>query len=217
MYPDVEKHPSFRTPLGVYCYTVMPFGLKNAGATYQRGMNVIFHEHIRKTVECYVTDIAVKSRDKGDHIVEQKTIFDIMRAHQLKMNPTKSFMGVASGKFLGFVITSKGIHLDPEKVRAVHEIQPPSNLRELRGLQGRLAYIRRFISNLSGRCQPFTKLMKKGVSFIWDDACQQALEEIKRYLTQQHVLTALVLGKPFLIYVRAMDHSLGTLLAQNND
>ena len=106
------------------------------------------------------------------------------------MNPTKSFLGVASNKFLGFVIASKGIHLDPEKVRAVQEMQPPKNLREVRVLQGRLAYIQRFISNLSGRCEPFTKLMKKGVSFIWDDACQQAFEEIKWYLTHPPVLTA---------------------------
>jgi len=97
----------------------MPFGLKNAGTTYQRVMNVIFHEHIRKIVECYVDDIAVKSRAKGDYIADLKTVFDIMQAHQLKMNPTKSFLGVASGKFLGFVMTSKGIHLDPEKVRPV--------------------------------------------------------------------------------------------------
>jgi len=93
----------------------MPFGLKNAGATYQRVMNTIFHEHMRKPVKCYVDDIAVKSRTKGDHITDLKTIFEIMRAHQLKMNPTKSFLGVASGKFLGFVVTSTGIHLDPEK------------------------------------------------------------------------------------------------------
>ena len=161
MYPDDENHTSFRIPLGLYCYTVMPFGLKNVGATYQRAMNAIFREHMRKTVECYVDDIAVKSRAKGDHITDLKTIFDIMWAHQLKMNPPKSFLGVASGKFLGFVVTSTGIHLDPEKVRAIQEMQPPRNLRELRGLQGRLAYIRRFISNLSGRCQPFTKLIKK--------------------------------------------------------
>ena len=80
MYPDDEKHTSFRTPLGVYCYTVMPFGLKNAGATYQRAMNAIFHEHMRKTVKCYVDDIAVKSRAKSDHITDLKAIFDIMRA-----------------------------------------------------------------------------------------------------------------------------------------
>jgi len=76
-------------------------------------MNAIFHEHILKIVECYVDDITVKTRAKGDHIADLKTVFDIMRAHQLKMNPTKSFLKVARGKFLGFFVTSKGIHLDP--------------------------------------------------------------------------------------------------------
>jgi len=150
MYPDDEKHTSFRTPLRVYCYIVMPFRLKNMGATYQRVMNAIFHEHIHKTIECYVDDVAVKSHAKDDHIGDLKIAFDIMWAHQLKMNLTKSFIGVASGKFLGFVVTSKGIHRDSEKVRAIQEMQPPRKLRELRRLQGRLAYIRRFISNLSG-------------------------------------------------------------------
>jgi len=93
LYPDDENHTSFRTPLGVYCYTVIHFGLKNAGVTYQRAMNAIFYEHIRKIVECYVDDIVVKSCTKGDDIVDMKTVFDIKRAHQLKMNPTKSFLG----------------------------------------------------------------------------------------------------------------------------
>jgi len=96
MYLEDEKHTSFRILLGKYCYTVMPFGLKNADTTYQRAMNAIFHEHIRKTVECYIDDIAVKSRDKGSHLADLKRVFDIMRAHQLKMNPTKSFLGVAN-------------------------------------------------------------------------------------------------------------------------
>jgi len=134
MYPDDEKYTSFRIPLGLYCYTVMLFGLKNVRATYQRAINSIFHKHIRKTVECYIDNIAVKSRVKGDHIADLKTVFDIMRAHQLKMNSTKSFLGVANGKFLGLVVTSKGIHLDPEKVHCVQEMRPPKNLRELRGL-----------------------------------------------------------------------------------
>jgi len=80
MYPDDEKHTSFRTPLGVYFYIVMPFRLKNARATYQRAMNAIFHEHIRKTVECYVNDITVKSRTKGNHIADLKAIFDYASA-----------------------------------------------------------------------------------------------------------------------------------------
>ena len=75
MYQEDEKHTSFQTPLGLYCYTVMPFGLKNAGATYQRAMSVIFRDHLRKMVECYVDDIAIKSRDKNDHLRDLRTMF----------------------------------------------------------------------------------------------------------------------------------------------
>jgi len=180
-------------------------------------MSTIFREHPRKPVECYVDDIAVKSRDKNDHLHDLKIMFDIMRAHQLKMNPTKSFLGVSSGKFLEFIVTSKGIHLHPDKVKAIQNTHPPKNLKEFRGLQGRLAYIRRLIANLSGRSQPFTRLIKKGVYFIWDKACQEAFEDIKRYLTKPSVLVAPTLGKSFLLYVKAMGHSLGALLAQKND
>ena len=122
IYPEDEKHTSFRTPQEVYCYTLMPFDLNNTGATYQRAMNTIFHKHICKTVECYIDDIAVKTHDKSDHLADLKRVFDIMQAYQLKMNPTKSFPGVASSKFFRFVVTSKGIHLDPKKVHAIQEM-----------------------------------------------------------------------------------------------
>jgi len=131
MYPEDEKHISFRTPVAVYCYTVMPFGLKNTSVTYQ---NAIFHEHICKAIECYVDDITMKSYDKCNHLADLRRTFDIMRARQLKMNPIMSFLGVASGKVLGFVITSKGIHLDSEKIRAIQEMQSSRNFKELRGL-----------------------------------------------------------------------------------
>ena len=159
----------------------------------------------------------MKSRDKGDHLADLRRVFDIMQAHQMKMNPTKYFLGVASGKFLELIITFKGIYLDLEKICVVQKMQPPRNLKELRSLQGRLTYIQRFISNLSGCCQSFTKLMKKGVSFVWENACQEVFEEIKEYLTRLPFLVAPVSEKPFLLYVRAMNHSMGALLAQNND
>ena len=107
IHSDDEKHTSFKMPLGVYCYIVIPFGLKNAAATYQCVMNIIFHDHLRKMVECYVDGIAVKSRSKSNRFDGLRTMFNIMRAHKLKMNPTKSCLGVSSGKFLGFIVTSK--------------------------------------------------------------------------------------------------------------
>lgn len=94
---------------------------------------------------------------------------------------------------------------------------PPVNLHKLKSLQGHLAYIRRFISNLSGRCKPFSRLMKKGVPFQWDQACQNAFQDIKRYLINPPVLSAPVKGRPLILYTAAMPTSLGALLAQNND
>jgi len=123
------------------------------------------------------------------------------------MNPTKSFLGVSSGKFLRFILTSKIIHLDPNKIKAIQDMQPLKNLKGFRGLQDRLAYICRFIVKLSGRRQPFTWLMKKGVSFVWDDTCQNTFEDIKEYLTKPPVLIFPISEKLFLLYVRAIDHS----------
>ena len=145
-----------------------------------------------------LTTFAIKSRDKNNHLHDLRTMFDLMRVHQLKMNLTKSFFRVSSGKFLGFIVTSKGIHLDSCKIKAIQDMQPPKNLKELQGLQGRLAYIRRFIANLAGGCQPLMRLMKKGISFVWDDACQNVFENIKTYLIKPPVLVSPVAGKPFL-------------------
>jgi len=118
----------------VFYYTILSFGLKNAGATYQHAMSTIFRDHLQKIVECYVDDIAIKSHDKNNYLHDLKMMFDLMRVHQLKMNPTKSFLGVSSGKFLGFIVTSKSIHLDPDKIKAIQDMQPLKNLKELRGL-----------------------------------------------------------------------------------
>ncbi|XXG80057.1 hypothetical protein AAC387_Pa09g1005 [Persea americana] len=133
------------------------------------------------------------------------------------MNPLKCFFGVSSGKFLGFIVRKDGIELDPIKVKAILEMPSLRTLRELKWLQGRLAYIRWFISNLSGQCHPFSHLMKKGVDCFWDAEGEAAFEDIKSYLTKPPVLVAPTTGRPFILYASAIDHSLGALLTQEND
>ncbi|KAJ8622007.1 hypothetical protein MRB53_030536 [Persea americana] len=172
----------------------MPFGLKNADATYQRAMMKIFQNMQHKTVECYVDDLTVKSKRKEDHLEDLQEVFLRLRKHKLRMNPRKCFFGVSSGKFLGFIVRKAGIELDPTKVKAILEMPSPRTLRELKGLQGRLAYIRRFISNLSGKCHPFSRLMKKGVDFVWDAECEAAFQGIKSYLTKPPVLAVPTTG-----------------------
>ncbi|KAI0520109.1 hypothetical protein KFK09_007577 [Dendrobium nobile] len=116
MDPDDEKHTSFQTPIGIYCYKVMPFGLKNAGATYQRAMTRIFYDLIHKHVECYVDDLVVKSKNQHEHVNDLKIVFERIRKFNLKMNPLKCAFGVSSGKFLGFIVRHRGIEIDPDKI-----------------------------------------------------------------------------------------------------
>ena len=99
-----EELTAFRTPKGIYCYKVMPFELKNAGATYQRAMQRIFDDILHKIVQCYVDDLVVKTTKRGDHLRDLRIIFNQLRKYQLKMNPLKCTFGIMSGKFLGFIV-----------------------------------------------------------------------------------------------------------------
>ena len=201
MAPEDQEATAFRTPKGIFCYKVMPFGLKNARATYQRAMQTIFEDMLHKTVECYVDDLVVKSKKRADHLSDLWQIFERLWRCQLKMNPLKCAFGVTSGKFLGFVVRHQGIEIDQAKVKAIQDMPEPKNLKELRGLQGRLAYIRRFISNLVGRCHPFRHLMKKAAPFEWDESCKNVFKSIKKYLSSPPVLGAPIPGKPLILYL----------------
>jgi hypothetical protein len=133
------------------------------------------------------------------------------------MNPLKCAFAVKSGVFLDFIIHHPDIEIEPKKIKAIFKMPPPQNVSELKSLQGHLAYIRCFISNLSGRTQPFMRLMRKGVPFHWDEQCQNALDSLKRYLLNPPVLAAPVKGHPLILYIATQPTSIGALLAQHND
>ncbi|XP_019236134.1 PREDICTED: uncharacterized protein LOC109216441 [Nicotiana attenuata] len=135
MAPKDEELTAFRAPKGIYCYKVMPFGLKNAGATYQRPMQNIFDGMLHKNVECYVDDLVVKSRKKDGHLQDLRMVFERLRRYQLRMNPLKCAFGVTSGKFLGFIIRHRGIEIDQAKVDAILKMPEPKDIHELKSLQ----------------------------------------------------------------------------------
>ncbi|PIN07494.1 DNA-directed DNA polymerase, partial [Handroanthus impetiginosus] len=153
----------------------------------------------------------------GSHLDDLRVVFDRLRKYNLKMNPLKCAFGVTSEKFLGFIVRYRGIEVDPSKIDAIQRMPAPRNLKELRSLQGNLAFIRRFISNLAGRCQPFNHLMKKDTPFTWDKKCENVFESIKRYLTNPPVLRAPMHGKPLILYIAAQEKSVGALMAQENE
>ncbi|XP_028548535.1 uncharacterized protein LOC114579037, partial [Dendrobium catenatum] len=135
MTPEDEKFTAFKTPIGVFCYKVMPFGLKNAGATYQRAMTRIFDDLIHQQVECYIDDLVVKSHQREYHLHDLRIIFERLRHYDLKMNPLKCDFGVTTGKFLGFVVRHRRIEIDPSKIKAIFDVPPPKSLTQLRSLQ----------------------------------------------------------------------------------
>ncbi|KAG9442391.1 hypothetical protein H6P81_018245 [Aristolochia fimbriata] len=214
MDPKDEELTAFRTPKGIFCYKVMPFGLKNVGATYQRAMQNIFDDFLHKRIECYVDDLVVKTKQRSDHLLDLRAVFERLRRFQLKMNPLKCAFGVTLGKFLGFIVHHRGIEIDQSKIDAIQKMPEPRNVSELKSFQGHLAYIRRFISNLAGRCQPFSRLLKKETPFEWNESCRNAFNNIKAYLTKPLVLVAPIVGRPLLLYIAAQKGSVGALLAQ---
>ncbi|KAL0411800.1 UNVERIFIED_CONTAM: Transposon Tf2-12 polyprotein [Sesamum latifolium] len=121
MAPADEELMAFRTPKGIHYYKVMPFGLKNAGAAYQRAMQRIFDDMLHKNVECYVDDLVVKSKKREDHLYDLRKVFERLRRYQLKMNPSKCAFGVTSGKFLGFIVRQRDIEIEQAKIDAILE------------------------------------------------------------------------------------------------
>jgi hypothetical protein len=184
MAPEDMEKTTFITPWGTFCYKVMPFGLKNAGATYQRAMVTLFHDMIHKEIECYVDDMIAKSRIEEEHLDNLQKLFEHLRKFKLRLNPNKCTFGVRTGKLLGFIVSERGIEVDPAKVKAIQEMPAPKTEREVRGFLGRLNYISRFISNLTATCEPLFKMLRKEQEVSWNDDCQKAFERIKEYLQE---------------------------------
>ena len=146
MAPEDKAKTTFVTPWGTYCYKVMPFDLKNAGATYQRAMVALFHDMMHKEIEVYVDDMIAKSKKGEDHVKVLRKLFERLRKYELKLNPAKCSFGVKFEKLLGFMVSNRGIEVDHDKVRAIQSIPSPKTEKEVRGFLGRLNYIARFIA-----------------------------------------------------------------------
>ena len=121
----------FRSPYGAYCYRVMCFGLRNAGATYQRCMQKCSHDHIGKNVQVYVDDIVIKTKEKKTLLDDLKETFINLRKFLLKLNPEKCTFGVSAGKLLGFLVSSRGIEANPSKIQAIENMKQPRCLKDV--------------------------------------------------------------------------------------
>ena len=129
MAPEDMEKTTFITPWGTFYYKVMSFGLKNTGATYQRATVTLFHDMIHKEIEVYVDDMIAKSQTEEEHLVHLEKLFSWLRKFRLRLNPNKCTFGVRSGKLLGFIVSQRGIEVDPDKVKAIQNMPAPKNRR----------------------------------------------------------------------------------------
>jgi hypothetical protein len=200
---------SFITPFGMYCYITMPFGLRNAGATYQRCMNHVFRQHIGRTVEAYVDDIVVKTRKASDLLSNLETTFKCLKAKGVRLNPEKCVFGVPRGMLLGFIVSERGIEANPEKIAAITNMGPVKDLKGLQRVMRCLATLSRFISRLGERGLPLYRLLRKTERFTWTLEAEEALGNLKALLTSARSLQARpslcppAAGEALLIYVAA--------------
>jgi hypothetical protein len=181
----------------------MPFSLKNAGATYQRTMQKCLADQIRRNIHAYVDDIAVMSKKKDDLIADLQETFNNLRKYNMMLNPTKCVFGVPAGQLLGFIISHRGIEVNPEKIKAILKISWPNDLKDVQRLIGCMAAVSRFISRLGEKALPLYKLMKKSDKFVWIDEAEAALKDLKRVLSTALVLAAPEDQEPMLLYMVA--------------
>ena len=193
----------------------MPFGLKNACATYHRLMNKMFAQQIGRNVQVYVDNMLVKSRREEDHLEDLRETFDTLCSYNKKLNPGKCAFRVTAGKFLGFMVSQRGIEANPDKIRAIIEMAPPRNVKEVQSLNGKVAVLNKFVSRATDKCLPFFHTLKK--SFEWTTECQQAFEDLKTYLSSPPLLSTSQPGEELFLYLAVSSAAVSAVLVKEED
>ena len=208
---DQEK-TAFVTLVGNYHYKVMPFGLKNTGSTYQRMMTKMFEPQLGKNVKVYIDDMVVKSKLVSEHLADLTNIFEILRRHKLRLNASKCSFGVGSRKFLGYMVTHRGIEVNPDQIKAINSLQPPQNPKEVQKFTGMMAALNRFISRSAERCRPFFLLLHKWKEFQWFEECVVEFQELKRYLSHPPIMSSPVVDEVRFAYIAVALYAISLVL-----
>ena len=200
-----------------YHYTIMPFGLKNVGATYQRMMTRMFRDKIGCMVDIYINDMLVKSKIEARHIEDlQGGVFEVLRQHKLCLNADKCAFGVGAGKFLGYLITSRGIEVNLNQIDAVQRLKPSGNPKEVQILTEMLVSLNWFISKFADRCCPFYQLLKKWKRFQWNEEYERDFQEDLLAAPEPEerapMLAALEAKEDLFMYLSVSDHAVSAVL-----
>ncbi|GKV20462.1 hypothetical protein SLEP1_g30585 [Rubroshorea leprosula] len=207
-----EEKTSFYAGDEIYWYVMMSFGLKNASATYQKMVIIIFRAKIGRNLEVYVDDI----------VKEQNAVKPNQMYLRCGVWEISGIFGVEFGKFLGFMVSQRGIEINPEKIKVIAKMELPKSVKDIQRLTRRVVALRRFISKSADKCLPFFKIMRSAAQkdesskqkFEWNQECQAAFDELKSYLSSPPLLTKAMDGEILYLYLGISDEAISSVLVR---
>jgi hypothetical protein len=215
--PEDREKTAFTTPWGTFMYAKMPFGLMNAGETFQRAMDIAFIGEKDQFVVIYLDDITVFSRSDKEHYCHLRKVFLKCRRFGLSLNPKKYLFAMKEGKLLGHIVSTEGVRIDPSRVEAIHTLSLPRSRKEVQDFLGKINFLRRFVPNFAEMVKHITAILKKGKEVKWIVEPREYFIQIKKALTEAPVLISLDYSKDFLIFSFASFDTVAAVLLQKND
>ncbi|GJU90799.1 reverse transcriptase domain-containing protein [Tanacetum coccineum] len=220
MAKEDEEKTAFITSQGIFCYSKMPFGLKNAGSTYQRLVDKAFQRQIGRNLEVYVDDLVIKSRTEEEIIRDITETFKTLRQINMKLNPKKCTFGMQEGMFLGYKVSTNGLKACPDKADAVLSLPSPRCIKDVQKLNGKLASLNRFLSKSAEKSLPFFKTLKnctKKSDFQWTPEAEEAFKQMKRLIAELPTLTAPREREELIIYLAAAKEAISAVLMTDRE
>ena len=216
MHPDSEELTTFRTRYGTYCYKVLPFGLTNGPASFQRYINDSLMEYLDDFVSAYLDDILIFSKNAKEHRKHVRLVLSKLRDAGLQIDLKKCDFHVTETKFLGLIITTEGMRMDPVKVQAIRDWDTPSNVVQVQSFLGFCNFYRRFVQGFAHMTKPLTELTRKGALFKWTDDCGRAFQALKDRVSLEPLLLHFDRNKEAILEVDASDWAYGGVLSQED-
>jgi hypothetical protein len=207
---------TFRTRYEHYEFTVVPFGLSNAPVVFMCLMNGVFREYLDKFVIVFLDDILIYSKTKEEHEQHLRMVLKFLREHKLYAKLSKCIFYQKKIHYLGHIISTDGIKVDPEKIEAIRGWPTPRNVTEVRSFMGLSGYYQRFIKGFSNIASPITSLQKKGVKFEWTSKCEERFQQLKDILTSAPILNIADPDEDFFVCIDACKEGLGGVLTQKD-
>ncbi|KAM9997411.1 hypothetical protein ACTFIZ_010927 [Dictyostelium cf. discoideum] len=214
--PSDQHKTAINTHIGLFMYKCMPFGLTSAPATFQRFMNYIFKDHLRKFIIVYIDDFIIFSKNLAEHLNHLELVFKLLREFNLKVNIAKCAMLRSKLQFLGYTISNKGRSFQPEKFEKLKSITPPTNIKEVSKFLGSIGYYREFIKNYYHYTTPMYNLLKKGVEFKWSEDIEHLRQELLNKLSEAPILHYPTDTDNIIIETDASNYGIGAVLLMDN-